>query len=158
MAEYYTKTQSDSQATVIGARIKAAVAPATLKTNIEGLSDTNFLTDAEKTKLAGLESSKFLGVFTSLGAVPTVGASAGSYANVDAGGGSDVQLAVYDVEADAFIIIGGAGSETASSVKTKYESNADTNAFTDAEKTKLAGIVEATGITDFTAALDAALA
>lgn len=35
---------------------------------------------------------------------------------------------------------GGGSSETAATIKTKYESNADTNAFTDAEQTKLAGI------------------
>ena len=34
------------------------------------------------------------------------------------------------------------GDETNASIKTKYELNADTNAFTDAEKTKLAGIEE----------------
>lgn len=35
---------------------------------------------------------------------------------------------------------GGGSSETAQSIKTKYESNENTNAFTDAEKSKLAGI------------------
>ena len=48
--------------------------------------------------------------------------------------------------------------ETAASVKTKYESNANTNAFTDAQKSKLDDLIEATDITDFTAALDGALA
>ena len=42
-------------------------------------------------------------------------------------------------------------SETAASIKTKYESNADTNAFTNAEKSKLAAI-EANATADMTAA------
>ena len=44
----------------------------------------------------------------------------------------------------------GGSSETPTSIKTKYESNADTNAFTDAEQTKLAGIETGADITDAT--------
>lgn len=54
---------------------------------------------------------------------------------------------------------GGAG-ETAASIKTKYESNENTNVFTDADKQKLdslSDIIAATDITSFAAAFNAAL-
>ena len=41
------------------------------------------------------------------------------------------------------------GNNNASYIKTQYESNSDTNAFTDAEKTKLAGITAGAGATTF---------
>ena len=55
--------------------------------------------------------------------------------------GSNVSVN-YDSGADTFTIssTGGGSTPTASEIKTLYESNADTNAFTDAEQTKLAGI------------------
>ena len=58
------------------------------------LSDTNF-TQAEKDKLASLEGSKFVGLFVSEGALPATG-SAGDYANVDGGVGSDVYRVLWD--------------------------------------------------------------
>lgn len=159
MAIHYTKQQSDSQATVIGARIKTATNPATLATKIDALPDRNFITDAERTKLSGLEGTKFLGTFTLPSAIPVVGAVAGSYAHVDAGVGADVELYIYDVNDNKFVKSGSSiAGETAASTKAKYESNANTNAFTDAQKTKLDGLIEATDITGFTAALDGALA
>jgi hypothetical protein len=159
MSEFYSKAQVDAQATVIGARIKARTTGAAIKTAYEAEANTNAFTDAEKSKLAGLESSKYRGLFTSAGALPLVGNAAGSYADVDTGNGSDVARWIWD-NGDAKWVAQGAagGTETAASIKTKYESNPDTNAFTDAEKTKLAGLVEAANITSFTAALDAALA
>lgn len=114
-----------------GAEIKAAY---------EGESNTNAFTDAEKTKLAGLEGSKFLGTYTSLSALQTAHASPaeGSYAHVDAGAASEVKVYIWDNDDSEYIEQAGASSaETAASIKTKYESNADTNAFNDASKTKV---------------------
>lgn len=158
MSEYYTKTQSDAQATVIGQRIKSATLPATIKSNVDALPDTNFLTDAERVKLAGLEASRFRGTFSDLASIPLTGNVAGMYAHIDSGSSNDVNIAYWDNDDNQWIEGGTATSETAASIKTKYESNPDTNAFTNAEKTKLENLVEATGIVDFTAALDAALA
>ena len=159
MAQYYTKVQTDAQAQVVGERIKTATNAATLATKIDALPDRNLLTDAERTKLSGLEGTKFLGTFTSSGAIPTIGAVAGSYADVDAGIGQDAERWIYDVNDSKFVKSGSSiAGETAASIKTKYESNANTNAFTDAQKTKLDGLIEASDITDFTAALDGALA
>lgn len=54
----------------------------------------------------------------------------------------------------------GGATETTESIKTKYESNDDTNAFTDADKQKLDGLSDITAATDttsFEAAFNAAL-
>ena len=127
-----------------------AVQPAALtsalagKVDVDGtkvLSDENYTSD-EKAKLAGLESSRFKGLYASLAALeaahPTAGA--GDYADVDAGVGSDTLRYVWDVD-DAQWIGSGSGTPlTAAQIKTLYESNADTNAFTDSEKSKLDGV------------------
>jgi hypothetical protein len=57
--------------------------------------------------------------------------------------------AVYD-KIEALVISG--GGETEATIKTKYESNADTNAFTDAEKTAVANNSAKVGITPTQAA------
>lgn len=106
-----------------------------------GLSQEDFTT-AEKAKLAGLEGSHFKGVFASLGALqaafPT--ASAGDYADVDAGVGSDTIRHVWDASDEEWQPVGAGAPLTAADIKTLYESNPDTNAYTDAEKSKLAGV------------------
>lgn len=120
-----------------------------IKTAYESNADTNAFTDAEKTKLAGLSDPLFKGIHVSAGALTTAhpAPEVGSYAYVDPGTGSDSELYIWDDDDSAWVLGGGAGgsSETPTTIKTKYESNADTNAFTDAEKTKLAGV--ATGAT-----------
>jgi hypothetical protein len=159
MSEFYTKSQSDAQAAVIGARVKSRTTPAAIKTALLANPDTNVLTDAEKLKLASLEASKYRGTFASFAALPLTGNVDGSYANYDSGAGAAVKLAIWDISDNVWRDVQGASTaETAASVKTKYESNPDTNAFTDAHKAKLDAISEATNITAFTAALDAALA
>ena len=133
-----------------GALADTAVQPGALSVQLDlkvdkvagyGLSQENF-TAAEKAKLAGLEGSHFKGVFASLvalqSAFPT--ASAGDYADVDAGVGSATIRYVWD-DSDAEWQPVGAGTPlTAADIKTLYESNPDTNAYTDAEKSKLSGI------------------
>ena len=159
MPQFYTKEQIDAQAAITGSRIKTATNASTLAANIDALADRNLITDAERSKLSSLEGSRFLGTFTSSSAIPTVGASAGSYADVDSGAGQDAERWIFDVNDSKFVkSMSQIAGETAASIKTKYESNANTNAFTDAHKTKLDGITEAAGITDFTAALDGAIA
>lgn len=159
MTTFYTKEQINAQAAVVGARIKSATNPATLATAIDAVADRNFITDAERAKLASLESSRFLGSFLTVESIPTIGAVVGSYADVDSGVGSDTQRYIFDVNDNKFVkSISQLAGETSASIKTKYEANANTNAFTDTLKTKLEGIVEAVGITDYTAALDGAMA
>lgn len=110
----------------------------------KGLSDTNF-TQAEKDKLSSLEGSKFTGLFVSESALPLSG-SEGDYANVDGGVGSDVYRVIWDSSDNKWVRVQGVSTElTDAQIKQQYESNPDTNAFTDDEKAKLAGVaVEAT--------------
>lgn len=124
------------------ADLAAALANKVDKEAGKGLSSNDF-TSAEKSKLAGLEGSHFKGLHASLAALqaahPT--AVAGDYADVDAGAGVDVVRYLWDVTDSEWVAQAAAGgSMTAAQVKTAYESNPDTNAFTDSEKTKLAGV------------------
>lgn len=116
---------------------------AEIKVAYEGEANTNAFTDAEKSKLAGLDAALFVGTYANLAALQSAhpSAGAGSYAYVDAGASSDVQQYIWD-ESDAdWVLVQGAGtSETPASVKAKYESNPDTNALTDALLSKLNGI------------------
>lgn len=141
MTLYYTKDQVDSQATLVGTTIKTATDPATLKEKIASLPDTNFLTDSEMTKFSGMGTNKFLGTFLNVESIPIEDAVAGSYADVDAGVGQDTERYIYDVTDSKFVKSSSAiAGETAASIKLKYESNPNTNTFTDAEKSKLSVI------------------
>lgn len=114
-----------------------------IKSAYEGEPDTNAFTDSEKTKLANLSDNPFLGTFVNLSALNTAfpTAAEGQYAHVDAGVGDNVTVYIWDNSDNQFVEQTGTGtSETPASIKSKYESNADTNAFTDAEQTKLGGI------------------
>src|SRR5699024_2631793 len=107
----------------------------------KGLSANDF-TNALKTKLEGLEGTHWRGVFPSKAALES-GVSnpvAGDYADVDAGVGHDAERYIWDANDNKWVVQASATSITAAQVKQMYESNPDTNAFTDAEKTKLAGI------------------
>ena len=98
------------------------------KATYESNADTNAFTDAEQTKLAGIEA----------------GATADQT-------GAEIKAA-YEGEADtnaftdaeqtklAGIEAGATADQTGAEIKAAYEGEADTNAFTDAEQTKLAGI------------------
>jgi hypothetical protein len=157
MSEYYTKAQNDAQAAVLGARVKTRTLAPHIIAQIDAANDVNLITDAERTAISTIEPTKFKGTFANLGAIPTAGAAAGMYA-ILTNAGNDT-IAIWDAGAGAWVDTGNAvTAETAATVKTKYESNANTNAFTDAEKAKLAAITDAVNITAFTAALDAALA
>jgi hypothetical protein len=106
------------------------------------LSDNNY-TDAEKTKLAGLEGTKYRGQYTTLGDLQTANPSpaAGQYADVDGGAGEDVYRYIYDANDAQWVKqLGQSSTMTNEQVKTAYEANDDTNAYTDSEKSKLAGI------------------
>jgi len=107
-----------------------------IKTAYENNSDTNAFTDAEQTKLSGIEAN----------------------ATADQTG-SEIK-ALYEAEANAFtdaqftklagIETGATADQTGAEIKTAYEGEADTNAFTDAEKTKLSGIEALADVTDAT--------
>lgn len=106
----------------------------------KGLSQENYTT-AEKQKLAGLEGSKWKGTYTSLSALEASvqDPEPGDYADVDTEG-ADVVRFLWDATDSKWVAQQSGTGITAAQVKTMYESNPDTNAFTDAEKSKLAGI------------------
>lgn len=90
-----------------------------------------------------LGDTKFLGTYTSLALLTAAhpAPNAGSYAYIDAGVGADVVIATWDATDGIWIEGATTGTgETAVSIKTKYESNANTNAFTDAFKATLEGL------------------
>ena len=131
------KTHSHTMAQVTG--LDTALGNKVDKVSGKVLSDRNF-TQAEKDKLSSLESSKFVGLFASEGALPTSGVE-GAYANVDGGVGSDVFRVIWDTSDKKWVRVKGVSTElTAAQIKQQYESNPDTNAFTDGEKTKLASV------------------
>lgn len=102
-----------------------------------GLSETNFTAD-EKQKLSLLESAKYKGKFTSVALLNAIVGEDGAYAYVDGGVGFDMVEYLWDSSDGKWVVAGGTPTaETPASVKGKYESNPDTNAFTDAQKTKL---------------------
>lgn len=95
--------------TVVNAEKTAVLTGAAIKKSYEAQPDTNAFTDAEKTKLDGVE--------------------AGAQVNK-----------VEDVQLDGTSVLDAStktANVTAAGIKTAYESNPDTNAFTDAEKSKL---------------------
>lgn len=104
----------------------------------KGLS-TNDLTDLLYNKLVGLEGTHWRGTFVSLAALEAgvTDPQAGDYADVDVVG-EDVQRYIWDATDNEWVVQSGAvATITAAQVKQLYESNPDTNVFTDAEKSKL---------------------
>ena len=106
---------------------------------------TNDFSDSLRDKLAGLESSHYRGTFLTLAAVESgiTDAVAGDYADVDGGVGIDVVRYIWDDDDSQWTPqTGEVAPVTAAQVKTLYESNPDTNAYGDAEKSKLTGVAD----------------
>lgn len=98
----------------------------------------NFGSPQPNTPIAPAAPSPFLGTFLTVADIPLDNAVAGNYADVDGGAGLDVERYIYDATDNKFVKSNKAiAGETAASVKQKYESNLNTNAFTNVEKTKL---------------------
>lgn len=89
--------------------------------------------------------SKFLGLFPTPEALNTAHAAtavSGNYADVDAGVGEDVQRYIWDNDDSKFVLQQGTGGTlTGSEIKAAYEAESDTNAFTNAEKSKLSALL-----------------
>jgi hypothetical protein len=140
----------------------AGMTDSEVKTAYENNADTNAYTDSEKAKLASIDAAHY---------GPPVQDTTALTAIAEADLTDKERRYVEDELSDYFYNAtavsgdlapddqtGGTGfwfkvavdGETAASIKTKYESNADTNAFTDAEQTKLAGIEAGADVTDAT--------
>lgn len=133
---------------IIQKKIDGMFAPATdpleMANAIDALDDKNIMTDAQKAKLEELKTSKYLGTFLSSEEIPLEGAEAGNYADVDSGEPDvDTERWIYDADSNKFVrSSSSATTETSTSIKEKYESNPDTNAFTDSLLSKLNSIPE----------------
>lgn len=138
---------------ILQKKIDGMFAPATdpleMANAIDALEDKNIMTDAQKAKLEALKTSKYLGTYLTSEEIPLEGAEAGNYADVDSGEPDvDTERWIYDADSLKFVkAISVPASETSESVKEKYESNEDTNTFTDSEKAKLEGLIEETSET-----------
>lgn len=107
-------------------------------------------TQAEKNKLSELESSKFKGRFITLLALQNnyPNGEAGWYADVDDASGAIRYI--WSSSTEEWVQSSGSSALTPAEIKSQYESNLDTNAFTDDEKAKLGKAPE-----DVTVALQA---
>lgn len=140
---YYTQEQIDALGQFIGSQLRDATDTINIKRVVESIPGYSLMSDAEKEKLLSLESSKFLGTFTTSEDIPKEKAVAGSYADVESEDGTSVDRWIYNLKSGEFIKSNSSsGVETSSSIKTKYESNDDTNAFTDAFKSILENLPE----------------
>lgn len=126
----------------------------------QGLSDENY-TLAEKNKLAGIEDPRYKGSFISEAALIAAypegagqswhNSETGWEANVDLGAGNEVSQYAWDADDLVWVKqLGQSNAETAASIKIKYESNPDTNAYTDAEASKLDAIEAGAQVNDVT--------
>jgi hypothetical protein len=113
--------------------IYGGLVPSELRNALLTLNDINFMTDAERLKLAEIEDALFKGVHSSIGALQSVHPlpSIGSYAFIDAGLGEDATVWIWDSNDTQWVESGVSGVETPASVKSKYEQNEDTNALSD---------------------------
>jgi hypothetical protein len=106
-----------------------------------GISIEANAVDGSITVASTLEPSHFRGEFTTLTALEAVEGEAGDYAYLDLGEEEDVTTYIWDTSDEAWVEQKGlTTAETSDSIKTKYEANANTNAYTDTEKTKLGAI------------------
>lgn len=148
---------TNSDGVIVPRALNADIQAALLEDELEALSqvvDTkvdkvagkqlsaNDFTNSLKDKLDSLESGKFKGIFASLQALQDaipVG-EPGAYAHVDV----ELENAVLYIWDNTDSVWVSSGQEaaplTAAQVKSLYEANANTNEFSDGEKTKLAGI------------------
>jgi len=145
--------------------VNAKITGANIKALYEGNSNTNSFTDAEQAKLASIDATHYLAPVQDRPALALL---------TEASLTDKARVYVEDEQTDYFydssatsgdvapagqtgstgfwrpVAVGG---ETSASIKSKYESNPNTNAFTDADQAKLAAIVASTK--DYTGAITA---
>lgn len=133
-------------------KLSSNITGAEIKIKYEGENNTNAYTDAEKAKLGAIDATHYMSPVqstTDLTAIPEASITDKARTFVE----NEISDYFYDETAVSGDLspndqTGGTGfwrkvissGETPASIKTKYESNGDTNAFTTTEKNKLAGI------------------
>lgn len=118
---------------------------AEIKALYEAEADTNAFTDLEKTKLQGIEDGAEANVgeeYTLTEKNKLAGIEDGAEANIGE------EFTLVEKTKLSGIEDGATGDMTDLEIKTAYENNSDTNVFTDAEKTKLAGLAPQGGDID----------
>lgn len=116
---------------------------AQIKTAYENNADTNAFTDADHSKLDGIEANADVtdtANVTAAGALMTTGGQ--MTGNITFSGTQTVDgrdLSVDGIKLDT-IEAGATGDQTGAEIKTAYEAEANTNAFTDADHAKLDGL------------------
>ncbi len=126
---------------VTAAQGYASDAAASVTTANEAVIDAQDAAQRAEDAAASVENP-FQGLYPSFAALVAAipAGQAGWYADVDEGAGVDTVRYLWDVSDSEWQPSGSGTPLTADQIKTLYESNANTNAYTDAEKTKLAGI------------------
>jgi len=109
-----------------------------IKTQYEANAGTNAFTDAEQTKLSNIEDSA-TGDMTGAEIKALYEVEPNAYTDT-----KDTKLSGIEALAEA--------NQSDAEVKTQYEANADTNAFTDAEQTKLNSAAVLDAVNTFAAA------
>ncbi len=142
--QFLSALQEQDKVTFIKSLFTVALAAKVDVVTGKGLSQEDFTTIL-KDKLATIEGSHFKGVHADIAALetahPATNAEAGSYAYVKAAVGAVEKFVMLDGGAWIEHTVGSSGSVmTAAQIKSLYEGNAETNAFTDAMVTALAGL------------------
>lgn len=138
---------------------------ATDGTKLDGIETGADVTDATNVNAAGaVMESDFSSAKTILvqqsgtGSPETLSVSQNTLVGRGSGGASTIDaLGVADVQSMLNVEDGATADQTDAEIKTAYENNADTNAFTDAEKTKLSGIETGAEVNDTKSELETKL-
>ena len=142
-----TNEFSDAEQTKLAGIESGATADQTgaeIKVAYEAEANTNAFTDTEKTKLAGISDG------AEVNAVDSVNTQTGAVV-LDADDISDTSTTnKFVTQAQKNVIdsveTGATADQTGAEIKVAYEGEANTNAFTDAEKTKLSGIEDSADV------------
>ena len=138
---------------------------ATDGTKLDGIEAGADVTDATNVDAAGaVMESDFSSAKTMLvqqsgtGSPETLSVGPSTLIGRTSGGASTIDaLSVADVQSLLNIEDGATADQTGAEIKTAYEAEADTNAFTDAEKTKLSGIETGAEVNDTKSELETKL-
>ena len=117
-----------------------------IKTAYELNANTNAYTDAEQTKLSGIATGAEVNLVDSVNS--QIGAVSLDADDISDAATVNKYTTAGDISKLAGIEAGATADQSNGEIKTAYEANANTNAFTDAEQTKLTGIEALADVTD----------
>ncbi|MGH1427451.1 MAG: hypothetical protein ACRBEE_05890 [Arenicella sp.] len=106
MTQVYNTDQVNEIVREIGDKIDYDTTPERMRDAIALLSDTNFLNDANLSKLTNIEGTNYRGHFASLAAITATTPVSGNFATYDSGTGNDAKLAIYDASDNQWVQVG----------------------------------------------------